>query len=136
MFSAAFLADEWNLLSAWYCLPPEQLRDHISRAYSVAHAMLASPDGKIDSGPQLNRVLASLAMKRYAGTPLSDAGWTVVAHAALDGDRLCQSLLSIELASVPMLSSHWLALLCPPRAAKKVDLRDRHFLRRRFRTKF
>ena len=132
---AAARAGDWDLLSAWRRLAPVDLRPLIAQACTFSHKLLASPDGTIDDPVPINRILSSMAMRRYTGTRLMDAGWTVVADAALQGDRRCQTLVSMELSCDPVLAAQWLALRPKPPLAKKVNLRARQFLRRRSRTK-
>lgn len=135
MLPTADLAGDGELLGAWRKRPADELRDIIFHACARSHVYLASLDGSSAEQMRLSRVLASLAMQRYAGTRLVDAAWTIVASAALAGDRSCQSLLTIELAGTPDLADSWLALRPRPPPVEKVDLRVRLFLRRRSRTK-
>lgn len=129
------LAFDAELLSAWRRMPPSELTVVIGRALGLSHSLLASPDGSIRERLPFNSIVASLAMARYAGTALFDAGWTVVTHAALGGDRRCQTLLLIELANNPLLRSEWERLRPAKLPVRKIDLRDRQFLRRRSRIK-
>lgn len=129
------LGIDGELLSAWRRMPPLDLAAVIDRAFSLSHSLLASPDGSNRQRVPFNRIIASLAMERYAGSALFDAGWTIVAHAALGGDRFCQTLLVIELTDIPLLHSEWERLRPAKLPARKIDLRDREFLRRRSRIK-
>lgn len=123
-----------ELLGAWSRLGPKQLEAVMDRSVRKAVLVLARPIGFAPAPISIARLLARLAMQHFTTQLQFDALWTMVAKAALGGDRASWSMIVIELAQNPEtadLSLQWSALRDRPLEVRKTSLRGRYLLRRR-----
>lgn len=127
-----------ELLGAWHRLGPQHLEAVMDQSVRKAALVLTRPIGFVPAPLSNTRLLTRLAMRQFTTQLQLDALWTMVARAALGGDRASWSMIVIELAQntdTADLALQWCALRSRPPEVRKMSLEGRHLLRRRPRLK-